>query len=155
MGTSLIGKALVFGPNEYGFESHVSKQIKISRNNFLLNSLEIATKKKYICITQLLTNKELKLLKLLKKKGVVRTYYYLNKNCYKIYLNANSTRSAHQQKIFFLKKRNPLFISVKALQRLLYNINTSFLVLETTKGFLTHTEAINKKVGGRLIAIYF
>ena len=23
MGTSLIGKALDFGPNEYGFESHV------------------------------------------------------------------------------------------------------------------------------------
>ena len=26
MGTSLTGKALDFGPNEYGFESHVSNK---------------------------------------------------------------------------------------------------------------------------------
>ena len=81
METSLIGKALNFGFNEYRFESCVSNDI-IYNNccNHLINNISFNSKNKKLTFNVFINKKTVRLLILLKKINFISNYVIFFKN---------------------------------------------------------------------------
>ena len=160
MNASLIGKALVFGPNEYRFESYAFKfmylkptvylqnhlnfaqiqnarfnKIKFSNNIYLLINLflEIGFLYKFLIITKKQKNKII-------KEILITMFFYKNTPFFKS-CNLISTPS------------KSFFITIKALRILKVNLEQSILILSTSKGVITHTKALKFGIGGLMLYI--
>ena len=121
----------------------------------LINEIELNAKKKNLFFNCLLTKKKLRLIKLLKNKAIVKNYTRLKFNLYRISLVYSRQTFLVRQKLFFPKKKIQLTLSLQALKKLTFNLKSSFLILETTKGLITHNEALKLRLGGSLFLIYF
>ena len=148
METSLIGKALDFGSSDYRFDSYVSKFINQNVYLHLISSLKINLAKKRLFFDLRVSKKGVNLLKVLEKLHIIRFYYKINSNFFRIYLVYNRFFKKSRILNIYCKKGNPLRLSLKAL--VLINITTpySHFLLETSRGILTIKEAIYYKVGG-------
>ena len=73
METSLIGKALDFGSNEYGFDPRVSN-IRYNTYAYVVNHLNLAISRKKLFIKIKYTKKTLSLVKALHKIGYISNY---------------------------------------------------------------------------------
>lgn len=158
METSLIGKALGFGSNEYGFEPRVSN-INISYTyGYAINHVSMAAAHKTIKAVALYSRKTLALYKVLFRLGALHNYH--------IYLDQNNKKyiavyPAFYKKIPLIKNlrlistpSNAIYVSVKALKLILCRSGGSSFLIDTSHGILTHSEAINQNVGGVLLACY-
>lgn len=75
MGASLIGKALDFGPSEYGFESHAPNQIVASSTySHFIAHVNLAIRKKHAQTTVRYSKHAHQLLHLLYKVGCIHNY---------------------------------------------------------------------------------
>ena len=96
--------------------------------------------------------KVLGFLKLLYKLGIVRRYLRVSAKKYRIFPNWVGHRST-LARIKFFQKKTPIKLSYKALRLLnLYTFN-SHILLNTDRGLLTHSEALQYRLGGHLICI--
>lgn len=160
METSLIGKAVDFGSKECGFEPRVSNSLPYNPVAYLINHVNIATTRKKPKIKLLVSKKMLPLLRALHKIGCVSRYVYLTK--YKKHLHLRYvilTIPFFKQRPFFKsirlvstpsKKYN---VSLKALHLISNSLRSSFAILSTPYGVVTHKEAIKLKTGGLIICI--
>ena len=157
METSLIGKALDFGPKECGFESLVSKMLPYNYTAFLVNHINfaIATKKRWILFRY--TKKSLRLLKLFKQVGVLQFYIVSsNSNSYKMiklspffYKNMSFFR-----KIKLVSTPSKRFnLKLRTLQILSKSLGETILILETSSGIITHIDALKLKIGGKILLV--
>ena len=152
METSLIGKALDFGSREYGFESHVSNFIvRINAHAHFLNHYKIATSKKHLYFDVRVTSRSYPLLRLFFELNLVRRYATLSHHFYRVYPNYTYVKRYSRQFDSYLKSNHYLTISLNVLKVVNRNLPTSYLVLETDRGLLTHKEALRYGVGGRLL----
>ena len=78
METSLIGKALDFGSNEYGFDPRVSN-IRYNTYAYVVNHLNLAISRKKLFIKIKYTKKALSLVKALHKIGYISNYSVIGK----------------------------------------------------------------------------
>ena len=75
--TSLIGKALDFGPSEYGFEPHVSRyMVAYNTYSYFLSHVNLAIKKKHAQTTVRYSKHAHQLLNLLHKVGCIHNYIF-------------------------------------------------------------------------------
>ena len=160
MNASLIGKALVFGPNEYRFESYAFKfmhlkstvylqnhlnftyvqnarfnKLKFSNNLYLLINLflEIGFLYKFLIIKNQMKQKVL-------KEILITMFFYKNTPFFKsCHLVSTPSKS--------------FFISIKALRILKVNLEQSILILSTSKGIITHLKALQFGIGGLILYI--
>ena len=118
------------------------KIINIVKNNYHHNF-------KYTKTT--ITTKELEIIKIFIKLGVIKTVTKLENNLYIIHFNY-----IKNQKTFFniknlYKPSNKKYIKYYTLRDLTVNKNY-LLILSTNQGVITSVEAVKKKIGGLLIA---
>lgn len=159
METSLIGKALDFGSNECGFESHVSS-VPYSTPNYVANHLNISNAKKKNTKTIILTKKSLKIVKTLWTYGVVHRYLIRknDKNTLPKYF-ITFTTLVYQTKPFFRGVRvvstpsRKHTISLNALRKASHSLKISTVLLSTPYGVISHHEALQRKIGGLIFAV--
>lgn len=118
---------------------------------FFINHLKINIAKKRYFFDVLTNAKILNLINVLYRINVVRRFVRLRGNKYRIYLTWFDKHSNP----FTLKtvNRSHNFVRIKArsLKILANHTLTSHLILSTSKGLITHQEALKHKVGGFLI----
>lgn len=154
METSLIGKALGFGPNECRFESCVSNLMPYDTNAYVTNHVNIALARKNLKSTIIYTKQAIKLINVLHRIGFLKNYVVLRKNNsffirFTIFFYKNTTYY-HNIRLISTPSRR-FFISLKALHKLKYATRSSVYILSTSKGLITHDEAILYKIGGLLL----
>jgi ribosomal protein S8 len=152
METSLIGKALDFGSSEYRFESCVSNMIQREPNEYVISHINLALTKKLHSTTIVYSRRTLNIVNILYRVGVIHRFFILNK--------PNSVKRIRFTVFFY--KSQPFFKSIrlvsssskkytltlKSLILLKRSLKSSILILSTSKGILTHNEAIKHKIGG-------
>lgn len=149
MKTSLIGKALNFGFNEYRFDSYVFNIIK---QNLLLNQINLnLTNKHFYLVINNFFKKNIKILQLFKKLGLIKNYFYLNKVSLLITFNFIFNSMFFYKIILLSKNGNKIFISNKALSYIYKKTFNTNLFISTTLGIISIREALLNKIGGILI----
>ena len=129
-------------------------------NAYLINHINIATTRKKSKIKISISKKMIPLLKSLYKSGCVSRYICFSKLKKNLNIKyAILTIPFFKQKPFFKsirlvstpsKKYN---VSLKALRLVSNSLRSSFAILSTPHGVVTHTEAIRLKTGGLLLCI--
>lgn len=149
MKTSLIGKALNFGFNEYRFDSYV---FNIISSSMLLNqiNLNITNKHFYLIINRSWRGSS-NLLKLFKGIGLIKNYFYTNTNGIVILFNFIFNSIFFYKIILLSKNSNKIFISYKALKIVLKKTFSTNIFILTSKGLFTIDIAVQKKIGGILM----
>ena len=160
MNASLIGKALVFGPNEYRFESYAFNLSSLKSSVYLQNQLNFALiqNKRY---SRLRFSKNiLILIKVFLEVGYIYKFFVLNKNWKNLNIKEILlTIFFYKQTPFFKSCKlistsaKSFFITLKALQLLKNNLEQSILILSTSKGIITHKKALQLNIGGLLLYI--
>lgn len=155
METSLNGKALVFGPNDCGFESHVSNIIPYNPPSYLSNHLNIILTKQLASVTLRYSNLILNLVRILYQLGCIYNYVITMTKRKKLHLST----LFYKNKPYFFNIHNistnskQYFISYNSLKLLTKFLGSAIIVLSTSQGFLNHTEAVFKKIGGLVIYV--
>ena len=160
METSLIGKAVDFGSKECGFEPRVSNYLPYNPVTYLVNHVNIATTRKKPKIKILISNKMLPLLKAMHKVGCISRYVYITKYKKNLHLKyVILTIPFFKQKPFFKSVRlvstpsKKYNISLKALRLISNSLRSSYAILSTPYGVITHREALKLQTGGLIICI--
>ena len=112
METSLIGKALDFGSNEYGFDPRVSN-IQYNTYAYVVNRLNLAIARKKLFIRIVHTKKTLSLVKVLFKIGYISNYSIINSS---LQNNINKTGNSSNGYIYInlvFFKHTPVFKSLR------------------------------------------
>lgn len=160
MGASLTGKALDFGPSEYGFESHASKIVSSSTYSHFLAHVNLAIKKKQAQTTVRYSKHAHQLLLILHRVGCIHNYI----------IHSNVVRGKVRKFITFsvtYYKGTPFFkgvrvvttpsrqhnVSLTALTVINVSIGSSIMLISSSKGLLTHKQALSRGVGGQILAL--
>lgn len=120
---------------------------------FLINHVNIVASKKHRWITIQLTKKSLRLLPLFKKYGLVNSSLMVcpKKKTFKI------SPFVYKGSPFFKGVRlistpSKVFtIKIKTLNILTKSLGSTILLIETSRGVVTHSEALKLNIGGRLL----
>lgn len=155
METSLIGKALDFGSKECGFESLVSKIMPYDPIAFLVNHINfsIITRRRW---TLLKCNKKmLCLLQLLRRIGIINSFILIR--FWKFPLIIKLSPLFYKNSTFFNNIRlmstpsKRFNVKLKTLKIMDISIGKSLIILETSRGFMTHKEALRLGISGKLL----
>jgi len=123
-----------------------------------LSQLRINVAKKNLFFKIAINKRELQLLSLLTRRGIVRRYFRLNhttggRELYMIYPNHTITRSTNLGVVLFNRKADHIVIPLSSLKLLSLSSGASSFILKTDRGLLTHQDAIKYKVGGVLFCL--
>jgi len=119
---------------------------------FFINQLKINLAQKSFFFDTITNLKVLNFIKLLYKLGVVRRYLRVSAKKYRIFPNWVGNRST-LARIKFFQKKTPIKLSYKALKLLNLYTFSSYILLNTDNGLLTHSEALQRRKGGQLVCI--
>ena len=165
METSLIGKALDFGSNEYGFDPRVSN-LYYNSYAYVVNHLNLAITRKKLKIRLKRTRRTLELVRALSRIGYLSNYTITRsssvKNLQQVpsfsdWIYINSTFYKHTS--FFKGLRlvstpsKKHTVTLKALQVINLSIKSSLLILSTPYGIIDHKEALRIKTGGIILCV--
>lgn len=156
MGTSLIGKAVDFGSKEYGFEPRVPNLMYYAPNILVANHVNLALSKNSINNKVVFTKKTLLYLKSISSLGVVNGLHIQSNNLtlkkrilFSVFFYKNTSFFYKIKQISTPSKK--FYISLKALKVLTNNLKASTLLISTSKGLITHKEALRLRTGGILM----
>lgn len=159
MSTSLIGKALAFDSSEYRFDPCVLN-IFVHKPAYIQNHVHFALAQKNPHTKIIYTKKILNIVKVLVEAGCI--------NHFLITRSVNNTVMKYNISLTILFYKNiPFFssfrllstptkkftITYKALQTLAPSLGSSTLILSTSFGLITHSQALKKHIGGLLLFI--
>lgn len=157
METSLIGKALNFGFNEYGFESRVSNINYTSSVNYLLNHISFNTKNKKLMFKIQINKKLIKLLFILKKYNVISSFMLLKNKSNRLFVLISPSYNKHLFINFFFKSfylaTKRFQMSLKALKLLKDRTGNSIYLISSSRGIIDHKTALVLKKSGFLMGI--
>lgn len=155
METSLTGKALDFGSREYGFESRVSNNIIENQYSYIFNQLQISSKGRRYSFNVRMTKAIKPVLRLLQTLNVVRRFHRFGEesNVYRVFPTYSRFRKTSRTLKVYATKRGRIRLSYHSLRLLNFNCPSSYYILETPTGVITHKDAIRTKQGGLLLAI--
>jgi len=123
--------------------------------SYFLNHFKIATSKKNLYFDIYITTRSLTIFHVFYKLNLIRRYSKLTKNQYRVYPSYTLSRATSRKIKTYLKSSHYLTLSLHVLKLLNLNLPSSYIILETSKGIITHKEAIKYKVGGRLLMCIF
>ena len=160
METSLIGKALDFGSNECGFESLVSNLMPYYTNAYVINHLNILLSRKQKFVQIFLTKKTLRLVRVFYRNDVIKNYIIIEKT-----VKNRKVKFIRFSALFFKNESyfkgarvvstpsNRHTISLKGLKTLKKISGTSLIMLETSRGIISHLDALKFGVGGLILCV--
>ena len=151
MEASLIGKAVVFGSKECRFEPCVSNLMLTKRDNLisLINLIAYSKRRK---IKVRVSKNTSKILKLLASIGAVT---YVQTSCTQFYISINKYKLIPFFSQFkrISSKNKPIYITLNGLKRIRTALGSSQLLIETSNGLITHSEAIKMGTGGKVLTL--
>lgn len=155
--TSLIGKALTFGFREYRFKSYVSNRIVYFKNTYilLLNRLKLAFIKNNFFFTTKPSKFLFNFLQILYRLKIVHRFYLIKKGHYKVFPNYNKHGYFSKNIKNYYRLKNPVILKKKTLSFLSQISGNTHFILETSKGLVTHQEALSLDIGGILVCIIY
>ena len=157
METSLIGKALAFGSNEYGFESRVSNINYTSSINYLLNHLTFSSKNKKLLFKIQINKKSLKLLFILKKHCIISSFSIIKNKLKRTFVLINPSYNKRLNINFFFKSffltNHRLQLSIRALKLIKKRTGNSIYLLSTSYGVIDHFQALENSKSGFLLGV--
>ena len=122
---------------------------------YFINHLKLNIARKNYFFDIKVNNKILKLIKVLYKLNIIRRFVLITPYKYRIYTSWFDKHSSLLNLKNYSRTSNPIRIRLQSLNILKTNTHNSYLILSTSKGLLTHQEAIQYKVGGFLICTIF
>lgn len=156
MGTSLIGKALNFGFNDYGFESHVPNLLHNHAHSYTLSTIGMHSAKHKMSFKMRYTRKSFTFLRFFRKINLISNYFVVHHKQKWPYVQVSVTYfknvALYNNCRIFSRPSKQFFISHYALTILAKRIGVSVYIISTDIGLLTHYEAIAAHKGGVLIA---
>ena len=125
------------------------------QNDYLqiISHVQMHASKKDLFFIIRATGKGLALLALLEKLSVIRNYYDLGSGNYRVFLFYSRNYKTKRQLRLYARKTNDLQLSLASLRMLNFLTPSSYFVVETHKGLMTHKEALMGRMGGKLIAV--
>lgn len=156
MEASLTGKALNFGFNDYGFDSHASKLNFNYWLPYLINQINLNAARKNFKFYVIFNKTNLNLLKTLNRFGVVLSYSLVKdggffKIAVYVYYFKNILLLKNFRQISTSSKS--FFISAQMLFLLNKRSANSIFLLSTNQGVVSQQEALKKNVGGKLLLL--
>jgi ribosomal protein S8 len=149
---SLIGKALDFGSRECRFEPCVSKSLRYNSNAFLINHINfVISSRKRWCFCRF-TKKIKKNLFLFKELGILNSYFIYPSHSIKTFVKIAPffyKNSTFFKGIRLISTPSKLFlIKLSALNIIKKSLGSTVLLLSTSRGLITHIEALKHGIGG-------
>lgn len=125
--------------------------------SYLLSMLNINKLHKNLSFNIIFNKKNLRIVTILKKLNLIYKYTLINKKNF-ILINVNlyfykNNPTSSSFKIISKPSKN-FFLSYKSLRLLTKKSGNSVFLLSTTKGILTHTEAVKWKTSGFVICFF-
>ena len=152
METSLIGKALNFGFREYRFESYVSNTLILNNSyTYVISHLKLGLARKSFFFSIFLTQPVLNFLRILKKQNLIRRFQIMKNSTCRVFPTYNKSLLPISIVKHYYKLNRPIYLKVQALKLLSMSLKQSTFILETSKGLVTHNEALRLNVGGVLV----
>ena len=152
METSLIGKALNFGFREYRFESYVSNMLILNNSyTYVISHLKLGLARKAFFFPLFLTKPVLNLLRVFKKLNLIRRFQVMKNATCRVFPTYNKSLLPISVLKHYYRLNRPIYLKVQALKLLNLSLKQSTFILETSKGLLTHNEALQCRVGGVLV----
>ena len=115
------------------------------------NHLKLNIARKSFFFDICVNNSILTLLNILYKLNVIRRFTKLTLKTYRIFPTWRDTYSTSNSIKLHYRSLNPIKLSLKSLRLLKTHSFNSHILVNTSKGLLTHNEAIVAGVGGTLI----
>lgn len=160
LNASLIGKALVFGPNEYRFDSYAFKLVIAKPHVYLQNHLHFSLQQVFKFNKIMYSQHVLVLVKVLDRIGFIHKFLIINKEFkYQQIKQILITMFFYKNTPFFKSccivstSSKNVFISIKALRLLKLILGSSIVVLSTSSGVITHRKALHFGIGGRILYV--
>jgi ribosomal protein S8 len=119
------------------FANHL--RMAIARRNFVFS---VAVNQKVLC-----------LIRMFLKFNIIRRIEKLTPKTYRIYISWYNNHTKLKSLVFYSLGAHPLRISHAALLVLNTHTYASNIVLSTSRGLLTHREALMYRLGGILVCI--
>lgn len=126
--------------------------------SYAINLINISSSHKELIFKIPYTRKLLVILQVFKKINFIRQYFLIkNNNNFLIKIFPYYFKDLKPIKTFKLisKPSRSYYISLKALRLLSKRTGSALFLLSTSKGILTHNEAINAKLSGFLLGFFY
>ncbi len=120
---------------------------------YFANHLKIAIAKRNFVFNVTVNEKVLSLVRMFLKINIIRRIEKLTPKTYRIYISWYNNQPKLKSLIFYSLGAHPLRLSYSALLVLKTHTFKSNIILSTSKGLLTHHEAIKYHLGGILVCI--
>jgi len=120
---------------------------------FFINHLKMAIARKDLFYEVIVNEQTLELMHLLFRLNVIRRYIKLAPKRYKIYPSWTSHRQSYINLQCYSRGVNPITLSLTSLKVAQICHGSSDIILSTTKGIITHHEAIEAGLGGALMCV--
>jgi ribosomal protein S8 len=127
---------------------------------YLLSQLRINTAKHNFFFKVSIGVRDVEMLNLLVSRGIVRRFYKLhvtktNKLMYLIYPNYTRLNNTNLKLTSLARNKGHISMTLNALKIINIASGGSSFILKTTKGLLTHQEAIKAGLGGVVVCFIY
>lgn len=95
------------------------------------------------------------LVQVLKDINIIRRYYKLSGNTYRVFPAYTKWRVKHRPIATFTRVNHELRFTLRALRIVNINCKHSYYILHTDQGIMTHHDALKLKIGGKLLAVVY
>ena len=157
METSLIGKALAFGSNEYGFESRVSSLVYNFGIAYVLSSINVAAASHKLYVDLICTRRTTAIARALYKSNYVFGYSLVRtprRPLIRVYLRFINGRGVVAPFRIFSKPSRTFLISARGVRFLRQRSGRSIFLVSTTGGFQGFSGSELKVCGGHLTGCF-
>lgn len=122
---------------------------------FIINHVNLISspRRRWVCIKY--NKKSLELILLFYKIGVINSYLILNHNKKLIKLSPFIyKKSPFYKNVRLISTPSKVFtVKLKTLRLICTSLGQAIIILETTKGLLTHTEALRLNISGKILCV--
>jgi len=101
------------------------------------------------------TTKTKNLLNLLVTLNIIRRFYKVNLNLYRIFPSYNKHRKHSRPTKIYTKLRGRIRLSIRTLRILQISTPHTYYILETSSGLMTHKTAVQLGIGGLLLMVIY
>jgi ribosomal protein S8 len=127
-------------------------------NSYTFNMINLNIASKNLTFDMLATKKTAKMLTFLKSCGLIHTFRLLRltnkRQVLRTYLIYYKNTSLNKNLKLISRPSRAFYISLQALRLLDKRSGNSVFILSTSKGLVTHKEALLQKNGGQLIGFF-
>lgn len=135
--------------------SPVFPNLIINPYNYFFNQLQITSAQRKLYFNVNLFQKSKQLAELLIHLNVIRRFYRIKGNLYRVFPTYSRFRKQARALKSYTRVRGRHNLRLKTIQTLNLNTPNTHYILETDKGLMTHKDALKHSIGGSLLAVVY